>query len=241
MLRACRYEQRLGFTIEQETVELVHRNTMMLHTISGDRIRRELDLIFKEEIPEHILKRMAELDLLGLLHPSLKGNGRLASKFSEARRQVKQGTPALLYLCLLVYNLEDEEIKQFASFLNFPKNAEKAMGHTLQLKAKLPQLSNSSLKHSDIFDLLDGYTLSAIQANIIAAESKTAVTNLELYLNKLRPIRTLLSGDDLITMGIHPGPQFTTIFKELHRAKLNGEVLTRKDEENLALQLLNSL
>ena len=130
MLRACRYEQRLGFTIEQETAELVRDNTMMLRTISGDRIRRELDLIFKEEIPEHVLKRMAELDLLGLLHPSLKGNGWLSNKYSEARRQARQGNQALLYLCLLVYNLKDDELKQFTSFLNFPKNMEKAMVHT---------------------------------------------------------------------------------------------------------------
>ena len=115
------------------------------------------------------------------------------------------------------------------------------MVHTLQLKAQLPQLAHSTLKHSDIFELLDGYALSAIQANIIAAESATAAEHLELYLNKLRSIRTLLSGKDLIDLGIRPGPQFTVIFKELHRAKLNGEVSTRKDEESLALHLLNSL
>ena len=241
MLRACRYEQRLGFTMEKETAELLRKNTMMLHTISGDRIRRELDLTFKEEIPEHVLNRMANLDLLGLLHPSLKGNGWLANKYRAARQQAKQGNLSLLYLCLLVYSLEDKEITQFTSFLNFPKNAEKAMVHTLQLKAKLPQLVYPSLKHSDIFELLDGYVLAAIQANMIAAESKTTAENLELYLNKLRSIKTLLSGNDLINMGVRPGPQFTVVFKELHRAKLNGEVSTRKDEENLALRLLDSL
>jgi tRNA nucleotidyltransferase (CCA-adding enzyme) len=241
MLRACRYEQRLGFTIEQETAELVRQNAMMLHTISGDRIRRELDLIFKEELPERILKRMAELDLLGLIHPSLDGNGWLADKYSKARQQTRQGTLSLIYLCLLVYSLKDDAIKQFISYLNYPRSSEKAMVHTLQLKARVPQLAHSSLKHSDIFELLDGYTLSAIQANIIAAESKTAVKNLELYLNKLRSVKTLLSGNDLINMGIHPGPQFTAIFKELHRAKLNGEASTRQDEENLALHLLENL
>jgi tRNA nucleotidyltransferase (CCA-adding enzyme) len=241
MLRACRYEQRLSFSMEQETSELVRQNAMMLHTISGDRLRRELDLIFKEEIPERILKRTAELDLLGRLHPSLRGNGWLDEKYSKARRQAGQGNLPLLYLCLLVYNLDDNEINQFISFLNFPKNAEKAMVHTLQLKAQLPQLAYHTLKRSDIFELLDGYTLSAVQANMIATESATAAENLELYLNKLRSIRTLLSGKDLINLGIHPGPQFTVVFKELHRAKLNGEVSTRKDEEILALHLLDSL
>ncbi|MEJ2739438.1 MAG: hypothetical protein P8105_06390 [Dehalococcoidia bacterium] len=240
MLRACRYEQRLGFTIEQKTTELIRQNATMLHTISGDRIRRELDLVFKEEIPEHVLKRMAELGLLGMLHPSLTGNGWLAKKYSAARRQARQDALSLIYLCLLVYSLKDDEVKQLISFLNFPRNTEKAMVHTLQLKAQLPQLAGPSLKHSEIFELLDGYVLPAIQANIIAAESETAAKYLGLYLNKLRSVRTLLSGNDLINMGIRPGPQFTAIFKELHRAKLNGDVSTRKDEENFALRLINS-
>ena len=132
-------------------------------------------------------------------------------------------------------------MKQFISFLNFPKNAEKAVMHTLQLKAQLPQLEHHTLKCSDIFELLDGYALSAIQANMIAAESAIVAERLELYLDKLRSIRTSLSGKDLINIGIRPGPRFTVIFKELHRAKLNGEVCTRKDEENLALRLLDSL
>src|SRR4030043_511001 len=39
ILRAIRYEQRLGFKLETETEKLLRRDVTMLDTISGDRIR----------------------------------------------------------------------------------------------------------------------------------------------------------------------------------------------------------
>ncbi|GAI51444.1 unnamed protein product, partial [marine sediment metagenome] len=44
ILRGLRYEQRLGFKLEPKTAELLRRDAAMLDTISGDRIRHELEL-----------------------------------------------------------------------------------------------------------------------------------------------------------------------------------------------------
>ena len=46
--RAIRYEQRLSFHLESETLELVKRDAGYLKKVSGDRIRHELELILKE-------------------------------------------------------------------------------------------------------------------------------------------------------------------------------------------------
>ena len=57
MLRAVRYEQRFGFRLEESTGLLLRRDLSMLETISGDRIRHELELILKEDRPENALQR----------------------------------------------------------------------------------------------------------------------------------------------------------------------------------------
>ncbi len=49
--RAVRYEQRLDFRIEPVTTLLIERDLNMLKTVSGDRIRHELELVLKEEEP----------------------------------------------------------------------------------------------------------------------------------------------------------------------------------------------
>jgi tRNA nucleotidyltransferase (CCA-adding enzyme) len=46
IMRAIRYEQRLGFSLEPATARLLRRDRKMLDGISGDRLRREIELIF---------------------------------------------------------------------------------------------------------------------------------------------------------------------------------------------------
>ncbi|MFC2005783.1 CCA tRNA nucleotidyltransferase, partial [Chloroflexota bacterium] len=83
--RGLRYEQRLNFQLEPNTLRLLKRDTPMLDTISGDRIRHELELILKEEFPEKILRRAEELKALPKLHPALKGDIWLTEKFGKVR------------------------------------------------------------------------------------------------------------------------------------------------------------
>lgn len=241
LLRACRYEQRLGFTLEQETADCARRDASMLGTISGDRLRHELELILKEEQPETVLKRAMELGLLTRLHHSLKGNGWLAEKYNRVRQITGQSNTSLLYLCLLIYSLSNDELKQFVSNLNFPKNVERTLVDTLAIKARLSKLAHPEMKPSDIYSLLNSYTIPAIQANSLATESPVIASHLNQYVNKLRHVRTSLSGNDLIKMGISPGPQFTTIFKSLHRAKLNGDLHTREDEKKFVSRFSGNL
>ncbi|MBM3118855.1 MAG: CCA tRNA nucleotidyltransferase [Chloroflexi bacterium] len=231
ILRALRYEHRLGFKLETETERLLRRDVAMLDTISGDRLRHELELILKEDQPEKMLRRADELEVLSKIHPAIKGNGWLGKMFAKARQVDKRTSPLSLYLCLLIYNLTEKENEELISRLNFPKRLAQAMRHTLQLKAHLHNLANPKLKPSDIYQSLHGYAAPAIQANALASESPIVSQNLRLYLTKLRYVKPLLNGEDLKRMGVSEGPRLGEILNALHRAKLNGEVRTRKDEE----------
>ena len=237
ILRGLRYEQRLDFKLEPETAELLRRDAAMLDTISGDRIRHELELILKEDQPERVLRRADELGVLSKLHTSLKGNGWLSERFDQARRLHKRTSPSPLYLCLLVYNLTERENEQFLSRLNFRKRLAQAMRHTLQLKTQLHTLASPQLKPSDIYQSLRTYTTHAIQANALASESPVASRHLQLYLAKLRYVKPQLNGEDLQRIGIPSGPQLGRILDTLHEARLNGEVRTRKEEERLVHSL----
>ena len=72
ILRAVRFEQRLGFTIEPRTEELIENAITMLDRVSGDRLKHELELIFHEAEPELALCRLTALGVLGRLHPRLR-------------------------------------------------------------------------------------------------------------------------------------------------------------------------
>jgi tRNA nucleotidyltransferase (CCA-adding enzyme) len=237
ILRAVRYEQRLGFELETQTAELLKRDIPMMDTISGDRIRHELELIFKEKQPEFVINRLGELGVLQRISPFLKGDGWIVEKFDKARRLKKPAQLPSLYFCLLTYSFSERGVEQFLARLNIPAKLSRAMRDTLRLKTKLPLLDKSSLKPSEIYHLLREYEPLAIQANALASDSAMVNHHLQLFLTKLRYVRTSLDGEELKRLGISPGPEMGKVLQILHKAKLDGEVRTKADEKKLALSL----
>jgi tRNA nucleotidyltransferase (CCA-adding enzyme) len=237
ILRAIRYEQRLGFNLEHETAQLLKRDISMLNTISGDRIRHELELIFREKYPEHVLKRLGELGALQRINRSLKGNGWLTGKFDDARRSGKPGELPALYFCLLAYPLDAEQVNQLMKRLNPPAKLTKVVKDTARLKLHLPLLNNPSLKLSEIYYFLQEYAPLAIKANIIAEDEPVIRQHLELFFSKLRYVKPCLNGGELQRLGIPAGTKLGEILEILHKARLDGEVTTKDDEEKLAQRL----
>ena len=232
--RGLRYEQRLNFHLEETTLQLLKRDIPMLDTISGDRIRHEVELVLKEEFPEKVLHRAEELGVLKRLYPSLRGNGWLTEKFGQVR-QLGHPTlpPAGLYLALLAYRLADEETEQFISKLRLPKSLAQTLRDTACLKAKLHSLAGSQLPPSGIYHLLHDYSPQALTASLIASDSPIARQHIQLFLDKLRYIKPALTGDDLIRMGIAPGPRIKESLNLLHEARLDGKVKSKQGEEDL--------
>ena len=115
--RAIRYEQRLGFQIEPGTLRLLKRDVNLLKTVGGYRLRRELELVLKEKEPEKALVRADKLGVLKALHPSIKADEWLVSRFQTARDEGRV-TPDF-YLGLLTCRLNEEDLKQITKYLRF--------------------------------------------------------------------------------------------------------------------------
>jgi len=232
--RALRYEQRLGFHLERRTQTLLQRDIAMLETISSDRIRYEIECICREKCPEKVFSRAGELGVLAALHPSLKGDGGLAENFEHARKECSPTPPSFdLYLALLAYPLTAEEIERLISRLNLPRLSAKTLRDTIAIKNKMRSLSTPGVSPSAIYNLLRDFSPSALEANSLVTQSAVAGQAIHLFLNRLKDVEVSLTGDDLIQMGIAPGPRIKEILDLLHQAKLNGKINTRHDEEEI--------
>jgi tRNA nucleotidyltransferase (CCA-adding enzyme) len=232
--RAVRYEQRLDFKIELETLKLLRRDLKMLDTISGDRMRYELDCTFKEQLPEKVIKRTGELGVLTELHPSLAGNGWLADKFSQVRRiSFPDQRLADLYLVLLAYRLPDDSREQLVSYLRLPRALAQALRDAGTIRARLGELASTELKNSQIYHLLHGFPSEAVTANLLASDLPPVRRNAQHYLEELHNVKPVLAGHDLIDMGVTPGPGIKEVLNLILDARLDGMVKTRRDEERL--------
>jgi len=235
VLRSIRYEQRFDFQLEANTETLLHRDLAMLKTISGDRIRHELELILKEDLPEKMLQRAGELGVLKEIHPSLHGNGLLKEVFQQARSTTR--SPAIaLYFSLMLYYFSHEEGEDFIARLRLPRSIARAIRDTLDLKENIFFLSTAQLSPSDIYELLESHHPLSILANAIYSDSVLQRKRLYLYLNKLRFVKTALDGEALQQIGIPPGPRMGEILRELHEARLDQRVKSREEEEKLVRQ-----
>ncbi len=238
ILRAIRYEQRLGFKLEDKTEELMSRDLSMLKTISGDRLRHELEIVLYEERPELALSRAEGRGILNAIHPTLRGDEWIAKKFQEARKAAGSPAPEL-YLCLLSYRLSSQEAEDLVRHFRFPGNLAKAIRDTVKLKGEGDKLSQPDSHPSQIYHTLRGYSEVSIRACISASTSSIAAKNMEQYLERWQSLKPHLDGTALKAMGISQGPLLGKMLKALLEARLDGEVSTVEEERSFVERKLS--
>jgi tRNA nucleotidyltransferase (CCA-adding enzyme) len=239
--RALRYEQRLDFHLERSTLSLLKQGTAYLGTVSGDRIRHELERVLKEEMPEKVLRRADELGALARIHPSLRCDDWMTETFTLARERYLPDTfpRPELYLALMCYRLAPDKTEKLIAYLRLPKATAQVLRETMAIKEKRKELSTLGLAPSQIYRLVHGYGLTALTASSLAAGSATAAEHIDLYLSVLRYVKPALGGDDLIDMGVPQGPGVKEILQRLREARLDGKVTSKKEEEEMVRRVIS--
>ena len=238
IMRAVRYEQRLGFKLERKTALLLRRDADMLDTISGDRLKHEVLLWLAEPQPGRIIRRAGQLGILRKLQPSLKWNRPMQTAFRRALKSTEGAVGTYLYFCLMVYQLDEDALYELLQRLNLLGSKYDLLSHQcMAVKDRLPQLAGPSIKNSQIFSLLKDVEAPALLANSLYAKTPAIRRNLRLYLEKLVHTKNSVTGSNLTQWGVKEGPLVGTILNKLLEAKLDGKVKTRAEEERLARRL----
>ena len=231
MLRAARFEQRFGFKIEPRTARLVGDALGMFARVSGERIRHEFNLIFRESEPEKTLARAQELGALKAILPPLALTDWHARKFSGARECAEHPT-ALTYLGLLAYPSAPSVAREFCHRLRLTNAEVETIMQLLALREEVePRLTADSLAPSALYQLLQEYSDTALAIFALATDAERAREGVTLFRTRLRAIVPELTGDDLRRMGIRPGPKYREILDRLRDARLDGEIANRAEEE----------
>jgi tRNA nucleotidyltransferase (CCA-adding enzyme) len=237
--RGLRYEQRLDFHMEPHTLDLLKRGIPMLDTVSGERICYEIECILKERYPEKVFKRAYRLGVLYKLDSSLKFDANMEKWFARAREVSLPDDPSsMLYWLLLTYNIDIEKKEGLLSRLRLPKRIAQSLKDCSAVKDKLDLLAAPAIKNSEIYRLLYGYSPQAINANIIASDTEESRVALNLYLEKLRYVKSAVKGDDIMQMGVEQGPLLKKMLAAVLDARLNGEAVNREDEIAIIKKML---
>jgi tRNA nucleotidyltransferase (CCA-adding enzyme) len=250
LLRAVRFEQRFGFQIEARTLQLMGEALELLHQVSGDRLRHELDLILVEEKSVQVLERLNELQLLKSIHPALSWpvdlsdsmrkitRGEIAPAWNLSAHWNGLSTQIVLEYLLWFSNISEKSIFEICDRLRFPAPLRLATSQTASLRQMLSDLLTS--KPSQVAAKLNAYPAIVIAAMVLAEADKDTGKLLLDYYHKLRPIHPLTSGTDLQKMGIPQGPVYRTILETLRAAWLDGDISSPGEEKLLLEKLLKN-
>ncbi|MEE9202995.1 MAG: CCA tRNA nucleotidyltransferase [Dehalococcoidia bacterium] len=231
-LRGLRYQGRFGFTMEARTLDLLRRDRAHLRGISGHRLRRELEVILREDVPERALRLAVGEGVLPYLALPLSEDSEWEEAFARARGPGRP-SPAH-YLCLLAYHLTPGQVEALVERLSLPRAWARAVRDTVKLCQSPPSASQPP---SQLTPHLEGFSSTAVAAHAVMAPESLA-RSLRLFLRRWRYVKPALSGNDLRRLGVAPGPQMGGLLHRLRAARLDGEVKDRTQEEALVRRWL---
>ncbi len=230
ILRAIRYEQRLSFTIESQTLNwiLKAQSNDIFSTITSDRLRKEIGLIFGEAQPLKVFKRGTKLKTLEAVFKPL-------SKFNCLKSEsLHNQLDPLVWVGILAYGLTLDEGDEFILRLNMPKKWSRVVIDTIKLKSDISVFSKTALPIVQLCKLFDKKDISSLQAVSLINTGTQVQSNITQYLNHYRKVKPLLSGKDLIELGIPEGPLVGKLLNEIKLARLKGQISTKTEEKKMA-------
>lgn len=247
ILRAIRFEQRFGFKIEKRTLDLLLEADDQLKTVTGERIRHELDLMLQEAHPALCLNRMADLGILTMIHPSLKWNKDNGDSLERLLRQpypegwhIEEkywGYPVnkVLGSAFWLSTHESDEIHSISRRLRLPKEIMMVALRVKQISESKNQLPD--MKASEVYAMLAQMDMPTLA--ILHAQSTPEVQDtLTRFITRLKDTHPFIDGHKLKEMGLQPGPAYREILSKVQNAWLDGKLRTEQDEEMLVKKLL---
>jgi tRNA nucleotidyltransferase (CCA-adding enzyme) len=244
ILRAVRLEQRLGFRIEPRTRDLIGLALPLLHRVSGDRIRHELEAIFDEPAPGAALERLQELTVLEGISPGLKWNPLQAEHVRAARAFVPdplwslsedgRNLPSPMNAWLLDH--PQTVLEAALARLNFPRREGELLLAARWALDTLDRLSGEAPPSRIAFALEDIPESALVGAFVNAAGEPRE--RLGRYLGHWRKIQPETDGETLRRRGLAPGPRYREILRTLRAAWLDGRIGSGPEEARMLEELL---
>lgn len=250
IFRAVRFEKRMGFTISPHTRRLIRNAVEMgLFGKSTDiRYATELKIILEEDNPLPALERLGEFDLYRFIWPDLKPYCRIDRRFRHILGQAREtiswhsllfpNEPCCRWQVYLLVIMSRSPLPILGNYCDrfneSPKNREFLLTQKELMDSRITRLRQyRDMKNSDIVRILEGIEIEGLLAMRAVARKSRVIKAITLYIRDLRWVRPLLNGDDLIALGLKPGPNFKKVLDTLVTARLDGLTHTPSDEEEL--------
>lgn len=245
MLRAVRFATTLGFAIDPATLAAIRQMAPEATAVSGERNGAELRRVLTHDHCRRGVELLAETDLLPHLLPEIAAaraaNPAWWDAMLDRLGRLQSPTLATALAALAVDGVGAADLRALGRRLRLPnKDTDRAVWLHAHLPlvaaaatAPWPQLQRA-LIHAGAEELivLAAAALAVDHPGLVRCREQLAVP-----LERWNP-PPLVTGDDLKTHRIKPGPQFASLLEYLRDEQLEGRLATRDQALAAARQWL---
>jgi tRNA nucleotidyltransferase (CCA-adding enzyme) len=237
--RAIRYANRLGFTIERRTREWIRSAAVSgaADAISGDRLRRELLLLFSEKNRAAAVREMVSLGISRTIHPRLRFDAAVGRRLRVAEALAgaeSAGATGLVYLLSWMGEIPSAAASVIASRLNLPRASARAVREWPDFERRV---SRAVAKAEDLSTVVEGRNDDSVLA--AGAIAPAAARRRILAAARTHGESLGIAGRDLVAAGIPAGPAIGRALAATLTARRRGEI-GREDELAFALEAARS-
>ena len=249
IFRAIRFEQRFGFRLERVTARLIAHaaSTNLIQRLSGPRLRNEILSLLAERDPMRVVARLEQLKLLRFLHRHLRYTNNVQQIIAAVPKALAWWTRQspdsvidrpILYLMALSSESSPLVLATMIRRLALSREqAKKVLVRGSRIDhAKKRLMSRGVVRASQVYHLLAEFSdevLVLLLARQATMQSEGRLDFMKRYLAvyvKSRAVKISLTGRDLQSMGLKPGPQYKTILGKLLDGRIDGIITTEAEE-----------
>src|SRR6202140_2633638 len=224
LLRALRYEARMGFKMESRTREWFNLalERELQETISQEDAGSEFRQVAREEKPGAVLKSWESHRLMGVVHPLLEKRhpdyDAINRMFRVREDMVSSGLRPRLFAPVTIAilgRLKDTERKSVLSRMSLPSSELRSVQDVEPEALKIVKLLSGpkTAAARDAYAFLERAPLELLAYILAESSNGKAVGKIRTYFSKWKPLRQALPGvaTELALLGMERGPKFDKV------------------------------
>lgn len=250
ILRAVRFEQRLGFQIERKTLiwmKSALRTNMDSH-VKPPRYFAEFKKNLCEENPLKSLKRLHDMGGLRFLNVRPKFHFQELSRMRGRIQKVRRKLPYmeydhwwLVYFIGFITRCSDRDINRLLGRLPFTKTEQKSVHQSRKSRDLIKRLSSTHLTASQAYQVLKPLTAGSISYLRVCTSNTVVCRRIDRYLSGDIHVKLKINGEDLKRIGIPSGVKMGKILESVLCSKIDRHIRSKRDELKKALQLAGKM
>ena len=234
LLRAVRYEARLGAAMDPRTEELALEaiDGGALKTVSGTRVRVELVYLLEEEEMPAAVDRLCRLRMDRALYPCLMCLPDRAA--SAALGAAETNADRALAVLASLITPDADALHPWLDSLGFTRPERERVARAALSGPHLAHTLRADMAASEIHRLLHNEPREALAVALAWGAPGEPVLR---YVSELSAVALEVTGADLLAEGVPESPALGRALDETLRRKLDGRVSGRDEELRVALEL----